>query len=653
MEYREIIGNTTTTPNPQSDWEQSDATKPDYIKNKPEILTETDVKQIIAETGGGGGGGTTIIVQADWAQTDSTKSDYIKNKPTIAVDGALSTTSTNPVQNKVVSQELAEISESHNTLADDYRNHKNEYEQSVDIIGTALSRLSGEVEVINQTSETALSIAKGANQAVSFYNYNHLTVTLNDHPSAVYCVGQNLYLAALNIPDLWVYQVYDSYIKYDYVDDATFLKDMQDSSGILRIGCYEVSMLETQKVDLTDYATKEELEEVDTSSAEFADWVIENVPTKEDVYTKDEVDNKIAGLSPGGDTANGDIEPNPNTLAQRNEYGSLFGTNGDIGGAPSNIEGYIEEDELINRKTLEYYAIPKPETEIDDDALYGRDSSGQTVMYKLSDYATKAELEDKQDQLTFDNRAQEGSSNPVTSDGIKQELKELSIFYDSEIGKVASVAMGANQAVAFYSYGQVVAELNEATSSKYNIGQNIYVQPVNTPDLWVYNVHLDHEPYNFSSEENFIQDLKTNKFIRIGYYSLAMLETQVVNLEDYVSVDKGTYNTIRLYGRYGDSFASHTFGVANADARWIPGAFPQLLWDNNGQTEPTGYLIAHNPVNPYHVATKEYVDNAVEASGGGNANVVISDTEPENAPAGTLWFDTSESTISYAKGVGF
>ena len=41
------------------------------------------------------------------------------------------------------------------------------------------------------------------------------------------------------------------------------------------------------------------------------------------------------------------------------------------------------------------------------------------------------------------------------------------------------------------------------------------------------------------------------------------------------------------------------------------------------------------------------------SSGGGGANVIISDTEPVDAPVGTLWFDTSETTISYAEGVGF
>jgi hypothetical protein len=39
---------------PQSDWEQTDENQKDFIKNKPDILTEEDVVQIIKENGGGG-----------------------------------------------------------------------------------------------------------------------------------------------------------------------------------------------------------------------------------------------------------------------------------------------------------------------------------------------------------------------------------------------------------------------------------------------------------------------------------------------------------------------------------------------------------------------------------------------------------------------
>lgn len=47
----------------QSDWNESDNTKLDYIKNKPTI---PDAQ-----------------IQSDWSQSDNTKKDYIKNKPTI------------------------------------------------------------------------------------------------------------------------------------------------------------------------------------------------------------------------------------------------------------------------------------------------------------------------------------------------------------------------------------------------------------------------------------------------------------------------------------------------------------------------------------------------------------------------------------------
>ena len=47
----------------QADWNQTDNTAKDYIKNKPEIPSEQ--------------------VQADWNQTDNTAKDFIKNKPEI------------------------------------------------------------------------------------------------------------------------------------------------------------------------------------------------------------------------------------------------------------------------------------------------------------------------------------------------------------------------------------------------------------------------------------------------------------------------------------------------------------------------------------------------------------------------------------------
>ena len=81
----------------QSDWDQTDNTALDYIKNKPTIPDAVSVTQI--ETSGTNiasitigstttqlyapaGGGTQV--QSDWTQTDNTAVDYIKNKPNLA-----------------------------------------------------------------------------------------------------------------------------------------------------------------------------------------------------------------------------------------------------------------------------------------------------------------------------------------------------------------------------------------------------------------------------------------------------------------------------------------------------------------------------------------------------------------------------------------
>lgn len=56
--------------------------------------------------------GAEVNVQADWNETDTTSDAYIANKPTIpsgvTVDSALSSTSENPVQNKVINTALGE-----------------------------------------------------------------------------------------------------------------------------------------------------------------------------------------------------------------------------------------------------------------------------------------------------------------------------------------------------------------------------------------------------------------------------------------------------------------------------------------------------------------------------------------------------------------
>ena len=65
-----------------------------------------------------------------------------------------------------------------------------------------------------------------------------------------------------------------------------------------------------------------------------------------------------------------------------------------------------------------------------------------TTNIDLSDYATKSELNTKQDELTFDNVPTENSSNPVTSDGIYKELSnKLTVVNNMPLSPVTSTTL--------------------------------------------------------------------------------------------------------------------------------------------------------------------------------------------------------------------
>lgn len=105
------------------------------------------------------------------------------------------------------------------------------------------------------------SLAKGANQALSFGNYEEFIHEFNYSPNDEYKCGQNIYIRKLNVPDLWVSRIYDYAAEYTYRTDEDFIRSLTAHEEV-QVGYYAVSALETQKVDLTEYATLEDLENV-------------------------------------------------------------------------------------------------------------------------------------------------------------------------------------------------------------------------------------------------------------------------------------------------------------------------------------------------------------------------------------------------------
>lgn len=134
--------------------------------------------------------------------------------------------------------------------------------------GEQLKKIDGTVDAVNslitevaEEVKTVKSIAKGANQAISFVDYQTMITALNALPKDKYNIGQSIYIGTLNVPDLWVSGVLENSATYTYTTDEDIAEKLK-TNGVVQVGYYVLSALETQKVDLTDYAKKEELENV-------------------------------------------------------------------------------------------------------------------------------------------------------------------------------------------------------------------------------------------------------------------------------------------------------------------------------------------------------------------------------------------------------
>lgn len=122
---------------------------------------------------------------------------------------------------------------------------------------------------------TAIQIAQGANRATSFGNYAEMVEWFNYNPNwgadsdviFDYQIGQNIMIGTVNVPDLWIAELpyNEGYTEYTYTTDEAFVEDLKQSlenNIFLRVGYVALGALETQKVDLTEYPDREEMNEV-------------------------------------------------------------------------------------------------------------------------------------------------------------------------------------------------------------------------------------------------------------------------------------------------------------------------------------------------------------------------------------------------------
>ena len=153
---------------------------------------------------------------------------------------------------------------------------------------------------------------------------------------------------------------------------------------------------------------------------------------------------------------------------------------------------------------------------------------------------------------------------------------------EATANEAKSIAEGRTRAVAYQNYQSMVSALNAATTTEFKVGDNIFIQAKNVPDLWIYSAESTTSSYIYTTDDALVAAIQSAGFIQIGFYKVAVLETEKVDLTNYVPATR-TVN--------GKPLSSNvTLSASDVGALAATGTAVKATADADGNTISTTYL---------------------------------------------------------------
>lgn len=125
-----------------------------------------------------------------------------------------------------------------------------------------------------------------------------------------------------------------------------------------------------------------------------------------------------------------------------------------------------------------------------------------------------------------------GRTKPADYIYTETEVRTLD-YLESRLDEIEAMAKGAVGGKSFMDYAALIETLNAASNKDYAQAQHMLIKTLGVPDVWVYEVSAEYKPYEYADDQTFAEAL-VNELPQVGYYVLSALETQKVNLDDYV-----------------------------------------------------------------------------------------------------------------------
>lgn len=131
---------------------------------------------------------------------------------------------------------------------------------------------------------------------------------------------------------------------------------------------------------------------------------------------------------------------------------------------------------------------------------------------------------------------------------MKSEIDTDVLSLRNRVNDLSALLKLQDQAISFTTYGAVVSEFNSAATNKYHVGQTVFVNTKNVPDLWVYSVENTHIDYAYIGDADIIEQLEETGTVQFGYYKLAPMETQKVSFDGLVNLtEMQTITGLKLF----------------------------------------------------------------------------------------------------------
>jgi len=109
------------------------------------------------------------------------------------------------------------------------------------------------VHTDNNLTDGLVGLIQGADQVESYPTLQTALIGINNFDSGQFNIGQSILIVQIDVPDLWLSNTFNVSVPYTYVSDAQFIADVVAGGGSLQVGYYNVSFLETSKIDLDNY----------------------------------------------------------------------------------------------------------------------------------------------------------------------------------------------------------------------------------------------------------------------------------------------------------------------------------------------------------------------------------------------------------------